>query len=244
MNSNFYRLVSIVVLGLVFPATAFAQADNTEPSLGDVARALRKNKAAPAAAAAPARPVIDNENFDQVVNDVEKKRLDGKLRFSLDGGGNDFQVSSADVTCSLSFSSKATSLLSNAYAPQELPKSELLKLDGPASIDGDALEVSVHNGSTWNVKEITVGFTVVRRDETHSAKYGSARLVPAAETTKLTSEKRSDLTVLYHLKGSAAPSSTTTFHETLGLTLADDQDWHWAIVAAKGSPPARSNPAQ
>ena len=244
MNSNFYRLVSVVVLGLVIPATVFAQADSTEPSLGDVARALRKNKAAPAAAAAPARPVIDNENFDQVVNDVEKKRLDGKLRFSLDGGGNDFQVSSADVTCSLSFSSKATSLLSNAYAPQELPKSELLKLDGPASIDGDALEVSVHNGGTWNVKEITVGFTVVRRDETRSAQYGSARLVPAAETTKLTSEKRSDLTVLYHLKGSAAPSSTTTFHETLGLTLTDDQDWHWAIVAAKGSPPARSNPAQ
>ena len=88
MNSNFYRLVSVVVLGLVIPATVFAQADSTEPSLGDVARALRKNKAAPAAAAAPARPVIDNENFDQVVNDVEKKRLDGKLRFSLDSRSN------------------------------------------------------------------------------------------------------------------------------------------------------------
>jgi len=244
MNSGSYRLISVLVLGLRFPAGAMAQADSPEPSLGEVARALRKNKAAPTAAAAPARPVIDNENFDQVVNDVEKKRLDGKLRFSLDGGGNDFQVSSADVTCSLSFSSKATSLLSNAYAPQDLPKSELLKLDGPATINGDALEVSVHNGSAWNVKEITVGFTVVRRDETHSAQYGSARLVPAAETTKLAAEKRSDVTVLYHIKGSAAPLSTATFRETLGLTLADDQDWHWAIVAAKGSPPARNNPAQ
>jgi hypothetical protein len=240
MTCNFQRALSLALLAVAFPATAIAQADNVEPSLGDIARALRKNKAAPA----PARPVIDNENFDQVMNDVEKKRLDGKLLFSLDRGGNDFQVSSADVTCSLSFSSKATSLLSNAYAPQELPKSELLKLDGPAALNGDALEISVHNGSTWNVKEITVGFTVIRRSETQSAQYGPARLVPAAEITKLTSEKRSDVTVLYRLKGSAAPASTTTFRETLGLTLADDQDWHWAIVAAKGSPPPRSNPAQ
>jgi hypothetical protein len=244
MNSNFCRLITFALVGLL-PIVGLAQSDSTEPSLGDIARALRKNKAAaPQAAITPARPVIDNENFDQVVNDVERKRLDGKLLFSLDRSGNDFQVSAADVTCSLSFSSKATSLLSNAYAPQDLPRSELLKLDGPASISGDAIEVSVHNGSTWNVKEITVGFSVVRRDDTHSAQYGSARLIPAAETMKLTTEKRSDVTMLYHLKGSAAPSSTTTFRETLGLTLADDQDWHWSILAAKGSPAARNNPTQ
>ncbi len=50
------------------------------------------------------------------------------------------------------------------------------------------------------------------------------------------SEKQPDSTVLYHLKGSAAPSSTTVFHETLGTTLGQDQEWHWAIVQAKGVP--------
>ena len=56
----------------------------------------------------------------------------------------------------------ATSLLSDPYAPQDLPEGELAKLDGPATISGDTLQVSVHNGTSWNIKEITVGLTILR----------------------------------------------------------------------------------
>ncbi len=161
-------------------------------------------------------------------------KLKGSLLFSFDGAAKKFQVSSPDVTCDLSFSGSATSLLSDAYAPQELPAGELAKLDGPATISGDTLQVSVHNGTTWNIKEITVGLTILRDSGTDAAQSGSARLIPAAETTTLLSEKHPDVTVLYHLKGSAAPSSTTVFQETLSAALSHDQEWHWAIVQAKG----------
>jgi len=43
---------------------------------------------------------------------------------------------------------------------QDLPEGELAKLDGPATISGDTLQVSVHNGTTWNIREITVGVTM------------------------------------------------------------------------------------
>jgi hypothetical protein len=79
-----------------------------------------------------------------------------------------------------------------------------------------------------------VGLTVLRSQEAHS---GSVRLIPASETTSLLPEKHPDVTVLYHLKGSAPPSATTVFHETLGTPLGSDQEWHWAIVQAKGVPP-------
>ncbi len=106
------------------------------------------------------------------------------------------------------------------------------------------LQVSVHNGTSWNIKEITVGLTILRDSGTDSARSGSARLIPASETTTLLSEKRPDVTVLYHLKGSAAPASTTVFHETLSSAPTHDQEWHWAIVQAKGvlaSKPVASN---
>ncbi|MBV8052192.1 MAG: hypothetical protein JOZ80_13430, partial [Acidobacteriaceae bacterium] len=41
-----------------------------------------------------------------------------------------------------------------------------------------------------------------------------------------------------HLKGTAAPLATTIFRDTLGASLASDQEWHWAIVSAKGVPPS------
>jgi hypothetical protein len=94
----------------------------------------------------------------------------------------------------------------------------------------------VHNGTSWNIKEITVGLTIVRSPEANTARRGGARLITAAETTTLLPEKHPDSTVLYHLKGSAAPLSTTVFHETLGSPPNQDQEWHWAIVQAKGIP--------
>ncbi len=223
--------IIVILLGCLLPVRAEAQTDGAEPSLGDIARSLRKGKSAPEHA------VIDNDNLHKVMDEVQDLKLKGKLLFSIDGEGKKFKVSSPDVTCDLSFSGSATSLVSDAYAPQDLPETELAKLDGPATISGDALQVSVHNGTNWNIKEITVGLTILRDSGTDVAHGGAARLIPAAETTTLLSEKHPDVTVLYHLKGSAAPSSTTVFHETLNSAPSHDQEWHWAIVQAKGIAP-------
>jgi len=220
------------MVGLVAPIHVIAQSDNPEPSLGDLARALRKSKAAPAPPV-----VIDNDNLSQVMDEVQTRRLNGAVLFSVDEAGKNLKVSSPDVTCSLSFSAQATSLLSDPFVPQDLPASELVKLEGPASINGSNFEVSVHNGSQWQIKEITVGLTILRPAETANGRYGSGRLVPASQTTSVSSEKHADLTVLFRLKGNAAPSTTSVFRETLSTPLRLDQDWHWAIVQAKGVPP-------
>ncbi len=239
MKNKLYLPVASLLLGLLLPTCAAAQSEGNDVSLGDLARSLRKSKEA------PTHTVIDNDNFAQIMNEVESRKLSsGSLLFSFDGVGKDFQVSSPDVTCSLSFNAQATSLLSDPFVPQDLPDTELIKLDGPAAINGDTLQVSVYNGTGWNLKEITVGLTILRRSEASTSYYGAAKLLPAtAATTTTTAEKRSDLTVLYHLKGAAAPFTTTVFTETLGAALGPDQDWHWAIVHAKGVPPPREAPA-
>lgn len=228
MTRKLFLPFAITLLGAVLPICGVAQSDAGEPSLGDLARLYRKGKAA------PEHTVIDNDNLHQVMDEVQTRKLNGSLLFSIDGAAKKFQVSSPDVTCDLSFSAGATALLSDAYAPQDLPEAELAKLDGPATITGDTLQVSVHNGSSWNIKEITVGLTILRSPEANTGRSGAARLVPAAQTTTLLSEKPPDSTVLYHIKGTAPPSSTTVFHETLGVAPGRDQDWHWAIVQAKG----------
>src|SRR5438067_5470301 len=237
MTGKFWLAFIALLVGVSFPVSGMAQSDGGEPSLGDLARSFRKTKAA------PEHTVIDNDNFHKVMDEVQNLKLKGSLMFSLDKEGKKFQVSSPDVTCDLSFSAGATSLLSDAYAPQDLPESELAKLDGPATITGDTLQVSVHNGTSWNVKQATVGLTILRSTDTNTARHGSARLIPAAETMPLLSEKHPDITVLYHLKGSAAPTTTTVFHETLTNALSGDQDWHWAIVQAKGVPPQKGQTA-
>jgi hypothetical protein len=242
MSNKLFLPLALALLGVLLPARGMAQSDGGETPLGDLARQYRKSKAAAPEqnTAAPALTVIDNDNLHQIMDEVQTRKLNGGLLFSIDGAGKKFQVSSPDVTCDLSFSGSATSLLSDPYAPQDLPEGELAKLDGPATISGGSLQVSVHNGTTWEIKEITVGVTILRSAEASTARRSSARLVPAAETTTLLSEKQPDSTVLYHLKGSAAASSTTVFHETLGTSLGRDQEWHWAIVQAKGVPPQKA----
>lgn len=219
----------IVVLGWLLPVCSPAQSNDMP--LGDLARALRKSKGL------PAKTVIDNDNLSQVMDEVESRKLSGRLLFSFDGLGKSFQVSSPDVTCSLSFSAQATSLLSDPFVPRDLPESELVKLEGPATIRGDTLQVSVYNGTGWNLREITVGLTTLRRPEANAAYYGSAKLLPAAAGSATAVEKQSDMTVLYHMKGPAAPFTTTVFRETLGAAPGPNQEWHWAIVQAKGVPP-------
>jgi hypothetical protein len=237
MKHRFYLGVFLVFLGLVslglLPVCA-AQSED-EVSLGDLARSLRQSKE-PKEPAAP--NIIDNDNLTQVIDDVEHFRLGTRPTFTFEGGATHFQMSSPDGTCSLSFNANSTALLSSPYVSQDLPQSELAKLDGPANIHGDTLEVSMYNASSWNVREITVGLTIVRHDDTTTDDYGVAKLLPAAAEDATPADKRSDVTLLLHLKGSSAPFATTVYREKLDENLDYGQEWHWAIVEAKGIPPA------
>jgi len=233
----------LLFLGMIFIAPSsyvHAQEEEGEAPLGDVARSFRKRTAPPEA-------VVDNDNLSKVVDDAESRRAAGSSPvFSLDPGAKSFRVSSPDVTCSLSFSAKNTSQLSDSLV-DELPRSELAKLDGPASIDGDSLQVSVHNGTGWELREVVIGLTIVKRPEfgqTNSS-YGQARIVPAAaggqdrasQYQQDSFQKQPDMTLLLRAKGSAAPAATALFRTSLNFALFPDQDWHWAIVKAKGIPP-------
>jgi hypothetical protein len=244
MARNFHRSAAVIVLGACLPVLAAAQTSEWQPdggivSLGDVARSLRKTKPPDPAPQA----VIDNDNLSKVMEDADSQRQSGKPVFSVDSARNQFRMSSPDGSCSLSFSAEAASLVSTPYVAQDLPNAELAKLDGPAVIHGKTLQVSVYNGSSWNLKEITVGLTIVRHDAPANASYyGTAKLIPASagdapSGDEPPSEKRPDSTVLYHLKGWAASLATATFEESIDVPLDAGQEWHWAIVQARGIPP-------
>jgi len=79
--------------------------------------------------------------------------------------------------------------------------------------------------------------TIVRHPDTSATNYGSAKLVPAVAEDAVPAEKHSDLTLLLHLKGTTAPFATSVYREKLDANLDEGQDWHWAIVGAKGIPP-------
>jgi hypothetical protein len=223
-----YFSASLIVVALALPVCVTAQSDQDQ-SLGDVARSYRKEKKA------PDRTVISNENLDQIMDEIQEKKFTSSLLFSFDNKAKDFTVSSPDVTCSLSFNAKSTSLISDPFRPRDLPGDELVKLDGPAVIHGNTLEVSIFNGSEWNLREVTVGITTLRMPPPNS--YGPPLLKPAAEKiVEAPAERRSDQTVLYRMKGNAVPQSTTVFTAELTSELGSDQEWHWAIVGAKGTP--------
>jgi hypothetical protein len=121
------------------------------------------------------------------------------------------------------------------HSGNDLPAGELTKLEGPAVIVGDSLQLSVYNGTGWEIQEITVGLTILRHPSHATATYDSGRVVPVSSMQIVA--KRSDTTLLYHFKGSAAPNSRATFSQPLGMKLGPDQEWHWAIIDAKGIPP-------
>jgi hypothetical protein len=232
-----FALLTWGMLLLALPACLCAQEDG-EASLGDVARSFRKKPN-------PSDAVIDNDNFSKVMDDAESRRAAGSsLVFSLVPGANNFHVSTPDVTCSLSFSAKISSLLSDPIMLDELPRTELAKLDGPAFIDGDSLQVSVHNGTSWELKEVVIGLTIVRSPQPGETRsnFAQARIIPAMaggfpQQIPDTSQKQPDVTMLFRVKGSAAPSATAIFRTPLNFALFPDQEWHWAIVKAKGIPP-------
>jgi len=232
-----WTLLVAGMLVLALPRLAMAQEDPNDTPLGDVARSLRRKPA-------PPEVVIDNDNFDKMVEDAESRRAAGTtMVFSLDPGGKSFQVSTPDVSCSLSFSAKTSVLLSDPVLLDELPREELAKLDGPASIDGDSLQVSMHNGTSWELREVVIGLTIVRSPEAMdtSSYYSPARIVPAVagDSAQIPdpAQKQPDVTVLLRAKGTAAPSATALFRTQLNFALFPDQEWHWAIVRAKGVRP-------
>jgi len=255
MRSRFpsLRLVApgVLIFALLLPLAASAQDD--APSLGDLARNLRKNKAQQQpqpqpdpARTVPPQTVIDNDNLAQVMEDAKKARPVSKDKavFSIDPSGNTLKVSSPDVTCSLSFNARASSLLIKPILIEDLPLTELLKLDGPGSIQDESLQLEVFNGTDWDIREITIGLTLERKPGENAAVAARARVIPAAQgMAPIAVERRSDVTLLYHLKATAKPFSTTAFHENIGITPGPDEDWRWSIVEAKGIRPSQAQVA-
>lgn len=236
-----------MTLALVLYATATAQED--EPSLGDLARNLRKNKAqqqeaAPQSQAAPAA-VIDNDNLTQAMEEARRERpvIENKATLSIDALGGRLRVTSPDVMCSLSFDGRANSLLIKPVLIEDLPLDELMKLDGPGSIQENSMELQVFNGTDWDLREVTIGLTLERKPGESAELAARARVIPAADGISAPSmEKHSDVTVLYHLKTQTKPFAMAAFHENIGITPGPGEDWRWSIVEAKGIRPA-GNPA-
>ena len=241
------RLAFVLLLGLCLAASSRSAAQdsssNDDPSeipLGDIARNLRNSSPAP-------KEVIDNDNLDQVMNQAET-RHSSVLRFLMAGDDKNLRVAAPDVTCSLSFTASTKALLADQYAQMNLPPSEVSKLTGPATIEGDALTVSLFNGTDWHVSEIDVAFTLVKKNvpDTVTADgmaptegFPPPLQVPQhdLESDLVRPEKKSDQTVIYKMRTAAPPLTASTFSAPLNLDVASGQEWHWAIVEAKGYPP-------
>ncbi|MGA6984479.1 MAG: hypothetical protein WBZ01_00370 [Terriglobales bacterium] len=244
------RLIApgLLVFAMLLPSAAVAQDD--APSLGDLARNLRKNKSEqqPQQPSGPTSPMIDNDNLTQVMDDARNARpvKQNRTVFSIDPSGSTVKVSSPDVTCNLSFNAQASSLLIKPILIEDLPLTELLKLDGPGSIQDENLQLEVFNGTDWDIREITIGLTLERKPGENAELAARARVIPAAEglaPSTITVERRSDVTLLYHLKAEAKPFSTTALHEDIGITPGPDEDWRWSIVEAKGIRPSQAQSA-
>jgi hypothetical protein len=225
-----YFFISIALFLLCVPAWTKVSAQENDIPLGDLAREFRHSKPPDQS------EVIDNDNFTLMMDKAESERLDGQPIFATSPSGRTFTAVSPDGTCSLSFVGKSANRTSAAFIASDLPQDELLKLEGPASIENGSLQVSVHNGTPWEVKEIVVGITVLQSQS--NAEYRPAVMGP----DPVKADKLPDLTVLYHLKGNSVPDSTTVFRGPLGGSFSDSKDWHWAIVGARGIPPAAPGP--
>ncbi len=237
-----------MLAALLISGRALAQDDPNETPLGDVARNLRKKSPS-------TQPVIDDDNLPEAMQKAESRQGFGSsLRFLMAGEAKGFQVSAPDVTCSLSFTANVKSLLSSQYAEMELPAADVAKLEGQATIEGDALTVPVFNATDWHVSELAIALTVVRKSgraalaaDSLTGAHGDATTAGAATDTKppiaddlfleVRPEKKPDVTVIYRIRAAAAPGERTVFSAPLALDVAPTDEWHWAIVQAKGYPP-------
>jgi len=230
------KLRFLLGVALCLPGAILARAQD-EPSLGDLARNLRRTKPPQQLQS----PIIDNDNLAQATEDAKSRRPareKDKFVLSIDPTAQTIKATSADVTCSLSFNARAGALLVKPVLLETLPLPELLKIDGPASIQEENLQLEVFNGTEWDLREITVGLTLERKPGEAAEFAARGRVIPAAQNSMApTIEKRSDVTLLYHLKASAKPFTTATFKENIGITPGPDEDWRWSIVEAKGVRP-------
>jgi len=240
-------IAATILAAMLISGRALAQDDPSETPLGDVARNLRKKTPS-------TQPVIDDDNLPEAMQKAESRQGFGSsLRFLMAGEGKGFQVSAPDVTCSLSFTANVKSLLSSQYAQMELPAAEVAKLEGQATIEGDALTVPVFNATDWHVSELAIALTVVRKsgaslagDSLNPAR-GDATTSGAGTDAKppiagdlfleVRPEKKPDETVIYRMRAVAAPGERTVFSAPLASDVAPTDEWHWAIVQAKGYPP-------
>lgn len=237
MPWNFPTRVLLLLLALgaiLMPVLLAAQEDPNEIPLGDVARNLRKKTGSP--------PVIDDDNLSEALREGQLHRGFGSsLRLLMAGDLNGLRVSAPDVTCNLSFSSNVRTLLSSQYSEMTLPADELARLEGHASIAGDILTVSVHNATDWHVSEISVALTVLTKTELADAagKEPGANLQPGTEAESAADQvgKKPDSTVIYRMRAVGVPWSATNFSARLNIELAPGEEWHWAIVQARGYPP-------
>lgn len=227
-------MLAIVVA--MAPAVVWGQ--DEELTLGDVARNLRRDRAqqeVEQAKPAPPPPVIDNDNLSQAIQDVRRMKAAEKIVFSLEPDGKSLRLTSPDINCSLAFNGRNSSLLFQPVLVEDLPLADLLKLDGPGSIEDDTLQLEISNGTEWELREITVGITLERNAGANAAQVARARVIPASENSaSVTVERRSDMTLLFHLKADSKPFSSTIFREKIGITPSVDEDWRWSIVSAKG----------
>lgn len=232
-NSGRRLLLLLLVGATLAPARLLAQGDPNDVPLGDVARNLRKK--------APTKPVIDDDNLSQVMQQADSRRGFGSsLRFLMAGDLSGFRVSAPDVTCSLSFSSNVKSLLAGQYSEMNLPASDLARLEGHATIEGDALSVAVHNGTDWHVSEIAVAVMIVKMsvpDATASEGPSNLDPAPAEGTHPAETDRKPDTTVIYRMRAVGVPWSVTTFSSRLQAELAAGSEWHWAVTEARGYPP-------
>ena len=163
-------LITSAMLLLCAPAWMKVSAQEEDIPLGDVAREFRRSKPPDQG------DIIDNDNFSLMMDKAESERLDGQPVFAVSPSGRTFTAISPDGTCSLSFVASSANRNPSAYIASDLPQDELLKLEGPASIEDGSLAVSVHNGTPWEVKEIVVGVTVLQSQS--SAEYRPATMGP------------------------------------------------------------------
>ena len=238
-------IAATMLAAILISGRAVAQDDPNETPLGDVARNLRKKGPSTQA-------VIDDDNLPEAMQKAESRQGFGSsLRFLMAGEGRGFQVSAPDVTCSLSFTANVKSLLSSQYAQMELPAAEVAKLEGQATIQGDALTVPVFNATDWHVSELAIALTVVRKSgralipsgeiggsqEEGMTSAETTTLIPGDVLEQVRPEKKPDVTVIYRMRAAAVPGERTVFSAPLALDLAPTDEWHWAIVQAKGYPP-------
>ena len=221
-----WRRLAFTIGLLVLLCSSLLRAQDEQVSLGDLARTVRaeKPKTDP--------PVIDNDNLAIMMNRAEAERLNGKPVFSIDPSGKTFRMTSPDGSCSLSFDANATALIATPYVTSNLPQDSLTRLNGSAAIHGNTMEVTLQNTTDWEVKEIVVGLTLLNSE-------GATFLRPAnLLLPEEVATKSPDTTMLYHLKATALPGGSAVFRGTLDQEVASGTDWHWALVGARGIPPA------